>query len=283
MAGLLAYVAAGMAKGAGDSMVEEAKAKREDARETLRYQRQVERDDADRNFRRDERQETQEFQTNERVGRQEFDAGQANAERSFRQSEAETQRTFDSEQRALDRTSQQILQGARLSAERRRQLETDDQFTQFYTNDDGELVGVRKVGPAEVIKDENGNPVKAQTKTRPNDPVMDAKRLNEIADKNARAVAGPEPDQQSLSYDPENLEAWNARYLKALNVERKKLGLDPVGSAPEATPAAEASKPIVLKGPIPESERVDGQLYEFNGVRAIWRAGQGWETVNNGG
>jgi hypothetical protein len=234
MAGLLAYVAAGMAKGAGDSMIEKAKAKREDAREELRYQRQVARDEADRGFRRGERQETQEFQTNERVGRQEFDAGQADADRGFRRGEAETQRTYDAEQRALDRTSQQILQGSRLSAERRRQLETDDQFTQFYTNENGELVGVRKVGPAEVIKDENGNPVKAQTKTRPNDPVMDAKRMDEIADKRARAVAGPEPDQQSLSYDPADLDAWNEKYMKALNTEREKLGLDPVGSVPAA-------------------------------------------------
>jgi hypothetical protein len=65
MAGLLGYALAGGLAGYGNSLVEEAKAKREAAMEELRNSRLMEREDRDRSFRTSEREASQGFSARE--------------------------------------------------------------------------------------------------------------------------------------------------------------------------------------------------------------------------
>lgn len=63
MAGLFGYLAAGALTGVGNSIVEEARAKREEMIRELEHGRLLKREEADRDFRRSERVAGQEFQT----------------------------------------------------------------------------------------------------------------------------------------------------------------------------------------------------------------------------
>jgi hypothetical protein len=72
MAGLLGYALAGGLAGYGNSLVEEAKAKREAAMEELRNSRLMEREDRDRSFRTSEREASQGFSARENAANRQF-------------------------------------------------------------------------------------------------------------------------------------------------------------------------------------------------------------------
>lgn len=252
MAGLLAYAAAGLAEGAGKGMVEDAKAKREAAREKLRM----------------------DFQTSERVAGQDYRTGERKATQDFTGTQNQANRDATSKENRLNRESTEALQAARLDATRRRELETDQQYKSFETRDNGVLVGIRSDGTAVEITDAQGEPVKPRVSTKNTNPVTDQKTADEIARQRAEDVVGPAPDQKGLTYDPADLVAYNEKFLPELNRQREAMGLPPLTSAPKAT----TQQPLPKAAETAVADRVDGKEYDHNGKTYIWRAKDGkWE------
>ncbi|KQT54618.1 hypothetical protein ASG43_03260 [Aureimonas sp. Leaf454] len=128
MAGLLGFLAAGVAKGAGAGIVAEAKAKREAAIAELENSRLLSREATDREFRSKEGQ----------------------LDRNARLSESQADRDFRAKEGELDRTS-------RADLTRMGQEET-------ITGEGGELL-VRSGDKTRRVTDEAGKPVKALSKT----------------------------------------------------------------------------------------------------------------------
>lgn len=264
MAGLLSYMAAGAAAGAGTAMADEGKMLREQRLRELDQQFRAGEAEKDRGFRRELQDDEQGFRSGEsakdrqsridlQAGDQTFRQGESEKDRQARMDLQESEQGFRSGESAADREFRKGESDKERTA-RQGLLSNSERFT-----DANGKEWVRGAdGVAKPLKDESGAQISGEDK-------LGTKRRSE-----ARAYADSIIGKGDSMADPAaRQKSWDKAYSDYMaNPER-----DPSRGA--TAPAAEAQL-----APASPKDRKTGVVYRNpNGVKAEW-TGSGWKPVN---